>query len=172
IVSGKGSDDLEGTEEWRRRWWSEIVSYTFQGQYFWQGKGFGINLADDDGFHSPDAELRSPHNAHMTILARMGVPGLAIWMLLQATFGLAMLRAFFRARTEGNTLWAQTDMWILVYWTAMIVNMTFDVYLEGPQGGIWFWSIFGLGLAALAAQSPGGTGSRSPTQEEPVDARS
>jgi hypothetical protein len=27
--------------------------------------------------------------------------------------------------------------------------MSFDVYLEGPQGGIWFWSIIGLALAVL-----------------------
>ena len=39
--------------------------------------------------------------------------------------------------------------WILVFWLAMVVNASFDVYLEGPQGGIWFWMIFGLGLAAL-----------------------
>jgi hypothetical protein len=37
----------------------------------------------------------------------------------------------------------------LAYWTARIVNMNFDVYLEGPMGGIWFWTIFGLGLATM-----------------------
>jgi hypothetical protein len=29
-----------------------------------------------------------------------------------------------------------------------MVNASFDVYLEGPTGGIWFWVIFGTGLAA------------------------
>jgi len=24
--------------------------YTIHGRYFWTGKGFGVNLADDDGF--------------------------------------------------------------------------------------------------------------------------
>jgi len=26
------------------------------------------------------------------------------------------------------------------------------VSLEGPQGGIWFWSLFGFGIAALHVQ--------------------
>lgn len=28
----------------------------------------------------------------------------------------------------------------------MIINMSFDPYLQGAQGGIWFWAIFGFGL--------------------------
>jgi hypothetical protein len=31
----------------------------------------------------------------------------------------------------------------------MIVCSTFDVVLEGPVLGIWFWTIHGIGLAAL-----------------------
>jgi hypothetical protein len=32
------------------------------------------------------------------------------------------------------------------------VNASFDVYLEGPQAGIWFWCVFGFGIAALETQ--------------------
>jgi hypothetical protein len=38
-----------------------------------------------------------------------------------------------------------------VYWIAAMVNMSFDPYLEGPHGGIWFWTLFGLGLGAMRA---------------------
>jgi len=153
IVSGGGDASLQGTKKWRQQWWDKIWNYTVHGRYFWTGKGFGVNLADEDGFQT-DAQhsLRSPHSGHVTILARMGVPGLALWIPLQAGFGLSLLLAFLRARRAGAVFWAQMDAWILVYWLAMMVNMSFDVYLEGPQGGIWFWSIFGLGLAALGAQ--------------------
>jgi hypothetical protein len=41
--------------------------------------------------------------------------------------------------------------WIFAYWLAALVNASFDVYLEGPQGGIWFWSVIGLGIAAATA---------------------
>jgi hypothetical protein len=33
-----------------------------------------------------------------------------------------------------------------------MVNAAFDVFLEGPQGGVWFWCLIGFGIAALEAQ--------------------
>jgi hypothetical protein len=32
-----------------------------------------------------------------------------------------------------------------------MINLSFDPYLEGPHGGIWFWALFGLGLGAMRA---------------------
>ncbi|MCL5742547.1 MAG: hypothetical protein M1541_01275, partial [Acidobacteria bacterium] len=118
---------------------------------FWSGKGFGVNLADDDGFQVvADHALRSPHSGHLTVLARAGVPGLALWLLLQGSLCLGLLRSYFRVRREGNREWAAVVAWIVAYWTAFTVNGAFDVYLEGPQGGIWFWVVFGMGIAVLA----------------------
>jgi len=148
------SPNLEdGTREWRIAWWNEILNYTLFGPYFWSGKGFGINLADADGFQVlQDDSLRSPHNSHLTILARMGLPGLAIWALLQGLFGSKLLCAVIRARRRGDDWWQRVDSWILAYWLAFLLNAAFDVYLEGPQGGIWFWSVVGFGMASLALQ--------------------
>ena len=39
VVSNSESGDLGGTKEWRLRWWSKIWDYTFNGPYFWTGKG-------------------------------------------------------------------------------------------------------------------------------------
>jgi hypothetical protein len=88
----------------------------------------------------------------MTFLARAGVPGLALWIALNAAFGIGLLRAYVRARRAAAGEWAALNLWVLAYWTAFLVNASFDVFLEGPQGGIWFWCVFGVGLAALAAQ--------------------
>lgn len=140
---------LQGTKEFRLRWWSTIVDYTIDGPYYWTGKGYGINLADADGFQpTADHSLRAPHNTHIEILARSGVPGLLIWILLQAAFGVSMLRAAARARVTGQTAWVPVLGFIFIYWLAALVNASFDPYLQGPQGGIWFWSVFGAGLAA------------------------
>jgi len=51
-----------------------------------------------------------------------------------------------QARRARDEWWQRVDIWILAYWMAFLVNATFDVFLEGPQGGIWFWSIFGFGI--------------------------
>ena len=153
IFKDNESSQLEGTKEYRLEWWTAIFNYTFKGPYFWGGKGFGINLADADGFQVlADGSLRAPHNSHITVLARMGVPGLVLWLTMLVTFGWSLLSGFIRATRAGLTHWASIDGWLLIYWLAACINASFDPYLEGPQGGIWFWSIIGLGLFALRAQ--------------------
>jgi hypothetical protein len=148
IGGSSSSDQLEATRRWRLDWWEKIWGYTVHGPYFWMGKGFGVNLATDDGFQVLDGELlRSPHNGALTVLARSGVPGLAIWLVVQLAFAIGMVRAYLRALRAGSEHPAQLQLWILAYWVAALVNSCFDVYLEGPQGAIWFWSLVGFGMA-------------------------
>jgi hypothetical protein len=144
--------DLLGTRQWREMWWSMIIDYTFSGQYFWTGKGFGISLADSDGFQIEEGTLRSPHNAHMTILARAGVPGFVLWVTLQVLFAARLLLNFLIDRSAKRDWLANVQLWTLLYWLAFLVNGSFDVFLEGPQGGIWFWCVFGFGLALIVAR--------------------
>jgi O-antigen ligase/polysaccharide polymerase Wzy-like membrane protein len=152
IFDSHAEEGLQGTKTWRLRWWNTIIAYTVEGPYFWTGKGYGINLADDDGFQLlADHSLRAPHNGHIEILARSGVPGLTLWILLQAVFAATLLRAAAKARAAGLQHWVAIVGWIFAYWLAALVNTSFDVYLEGPQGGIWFWSVMGLGIAAATA---------------------
>jgi O-antigen ligase len=145
---------LQGTRSWRLKWWGDIVNYTILGNHFWTGKGYGINLADDDGFQGTawEGKLRNPHSVHLMILARSGVPGLALWLALQLGFAIGLTRAYLRARHLKQEWWALVNLWILAYWTAFLVNASFDVYLEGPQGGIWFWSLMGFGIALVEYQ--------------------
>jgi O-antigen ligase len=159
IFSNDTSAAGVGTKDWRLAWWQKIVSYTLEGPYFWTGKGYGINLADDDGFQVAGgagiAPLRAPHSIHFDILARSGVPGLTLWILLQAAFGAAMVRAALRAARARRKLLLAVIAWIFVYWLANLVAGSFDVYIEGPQGGILFWSAIGFGMALCGfAASP------------------
>lgn len=140
---------LEGTKEWRLAWWNKIIDYTFNGPYFWMGKGYGVNLANADGFQVyEDQSLRSPHNGHLTFLARSGVPGFVLWLLVLATWLGAVVRAYLHARRHGDEAWCGIFLFLLAYWLACLVNASFDVFLEGPMGGIWFWTLYGLGIAA------------------------
>ena len=149
LFGSEGGTVNEATKNWRYAWWNSIIDYTVNGQYAATGKGFGINLADADGFQVlADGSLRAPHSVHFEILARAGVPGLALWILLQVTFGVTLLRAAFRA-SRGARQWVPVLAWIFVYWLAALIDGSFDVYIGGPQGGIWFWSVMGLGIAAI-----------------------
>ena len=151
--SGGSRQNLNGSKKFRLRWWTKVVDYTIHGPYFWKGKGFGLNLADSDGFQLDSKHtLRAPHNSHITVLARMGVPGLVAWILLQLTFAATMLAWSLRARRLGARLWSLFDAWLLVAWAAIMIDTTFDPYLEGPQGAIWLWSIVDIGIAAVGIQ--------------------
>ena len=140
--------DLDGTRTWRLDWWRTIVDYTVFGEHFWAGKGFGVNLANDDGFIvDTERSLRSPHNSHLTFLARAGVPAFVLWCLLQLFWLREMLRRHRESRAAGQREWSRVFLFLVAYWLAFLVNAAFDVSLEGPMMGIWFWTLFGTGLA-------------------------
>lgn len=141
--------NTEGTKRWRLMWWERIIDYTIFGDYFWGGKGFGVNLTTADGLRSKSGLLRSPHNVHMTVLARSGVVGLVIWLTLQGGWFIQVMRRHRRAARNKHSQWAAMFLVLAAYWLAFIVNATFDVFLEGPMGGVWFWTLFGFGLAAV-----------------------
>jgi O-antigen ligase len=142
LVGQASSTDEQGTIQWRLMWWKKIADYTILGgPYFWDGKGFGINLATADGFPSPAGAPpnRHPHNITMNILGRTGVPGLFLWLLFLLVFGLRLLKATTRQRYAGKIA-----TWLLAYWVALLFNAQVDVFLENPMGGIWFWSVVGI----------------------------
>jgi hypothetical protein len=85
----------------------------------------------------------------MDFLAREGVPGLVIWLAMQFFWGASMLNGYINARLRNDLRWRAVFLFLLASWVAFMVNMSFDVFLEGPMGGIWFWAIYGTGAAAL-----------------------
>jgi O-Antigen ligase len=150
IISSEGSSVRDqGTKEWRLKWWTKIINYTFHGEYFWTGRGFGINLATADGFDPyQDGNLRSPHNGHMTILARTGVPGFMLWIAVHGSWAIGMLAFYLKSLLNHRKAWASLFISLLIYWMAFMITTNFEVIIEGPTGGIWIWTIFGVGLAA------------------------
>ena len=150
-IAGYTDDQtLEGSKEWRQKWWNDIIGYTFHGTYFWTGKGYGVNLATDDGYQvEGDDSLRSPHSGHMTMLARGGVPGFSIWVFTQGTWGFLIAKCYLRARRKKQNNWAGLFMFLGIYWVAFMANTSFDVFIEGPMGGIWLWCIYGAGIGCM-----------------------
>jgi hypothetical protein len=125
------------------------MGYTFNGQYFWTGKGFGINLADDDGFQMlADHSLRNPHSVHMTMLARGGVPMLACWAAAIVGWYWLMGKCLIGAHLKQLRFWEGLFFFLPTYLTAFLINGSFDVFIEGPMGGIWMWTIYGTGLGS------------------------
>ena len=150
VLGDSGEQNVEGTKRWRLDWWEIIINDTIYGPNFWTGRGFGLNLADADGFQSPPehAATRSPHNVNMTLLARAGVPGLVLWSLVLISWATMMMRAMLVARSRGQKQWADLFLFVICYATSILINALFDVTLEGPMQGIWFWCLFGFGIGS------------------------
>jgi hypothetical protein len=154
-IIGQSGQQAEGTKRWRLNWWDIIINDTFHGPNFWTGRGFGINLAEADGFSGTSDRAnsrpptRSPHNAHMTMLARAGIPGLVMWEVVLLSWFVTMAGAIVTARLRGHERWVELFVFVVCYLTAILINATFDVVLEGPMQGIWFWCLFGFGLGSV-----------------------
>jgi len=142
------SGPLGGTIRWRLLFWGRILREQLFGLN-WVGVGFGPILADLYGvprrYEGPP--LRNAHNSTMTILARMGIIGLSVWIFLLIAFITSMLLVIKNRKAFIDIKWI--SIWVLSYWTAFLLNSVADPALEGPQGGVWFWTLFGLGIACI-----------------------
>jgi len=139
VFSDSDEEGLNDNKVWRLLWWSQIVDYTFNGPYFLTGKGLGMSLASDDDIITTDldAELRSPHNFSLTILARYGVPIFLMWI-----FWL-----FLQFKRLKLVTLSKLQLVLISIQAAFLFNATFDVFLEGPMGAFPFWIFVGIDLA-------------------------
>lgn len=154
-IIGQSGEQTEATKQWRLNWWKIIINDTIRGPNFWTGRGFGINIAEADGFAGTDYRrrdrpiTRSPHSVHMTLLARAGVPGAVLWVLVIASWFGMLTMSIIAARLRGHERWSELFLFVACYVMAILINASFDVVLEGPVQGIWFWTLFGFGIGSV-----------------------
>lgn len=150
--SEANSGSVDQNRDWRLEFWKSTTSDTIHGDHLWFGMGYGVNLANEAGFQiNENDDLRSPHNVFVTVLGRMGVIGLGLWVALLSSFGYVLLRAASITRRTGDETVSAVMVFGLSYSAAVMMNAFFDVYLEGPQGAIPFWGAFGAILVLVAS---------------------
>ena len=133
ILSSNIDGNLAENKVWRLIWWAKLVNESFTVQHFFVGKGLGMSLAGNDILNTDD-NLRSPHNFHLTILARFGYFIFIAWII----WLLSLFKPLFTRKLAGKTL-AITSILL-----AFIINASFDVFFEGPMGAFPFWTFVGL----------------------------
>lgn len=138
---------LSDNKVWRLVWWAKIIDYTFMGDYFLFGKGLGMSLALDDDIAPENTDgqndLRSPHNFHLTVLARFGVPIFFLWL-----YWIYLHMVKIKKKDLDPFL-----LVLLSITVAFLINASFDVFLEGPMGAFPFWTFVGLTYASEAFES-------------------
>jgi hypothetical protein len=152
----QAAGNLDTNVQFRSELWSGVMSKVKTEKRVLTGLGFGPNIAAELGFQGQQAaQLRSPHNSHIDVFARMGVIGSAIWIALWAVWYGIALRARSRLRTVGYRFEASLVEVSVVGATTILINAYFDPTLESPQVAIWLWTLVGLtlGLAAISRRA-------------------
>ena len=142
---GGVGDYSAGNNQFRTVWWTSVFDETIRkGPLF--GLGFGYDLAagfikDYYGNLALSFDTRSPHSVWVTVFGRMGLLG-----LLSFTFVVfCILREAIAAARRVRR--GQAPASSLGFWTGVIIilgSASFGVVLEGPMGGVLFWTFLGL----------------------------
>jgi hypothetical protein len=152
--SSSGGDEgaLQGNESWRLEYWSGVWRDAYSPQYLLTGQGFGPVLSFKYGIEDPDdpdntQPLRSVHNSHLTVLARVGWPGAILWLAVWFVWlkGISRWVRGRRSRTWGPV--ARLAAWCAGGVCGFLLNAFFDPALDGPMCGVWTWFLVGLGVA-------------------------
>ncbi|HWY52683.1 MAG TPA: O-antigen ligase family protein [Chthoniobacterales bacterium] len=138
------SSSLNNTR-FRTEWWLAVWRQTIDKGPI-TGLGFGYDLASRFlmSYDLPlerDFTTRSPHGIFVTVLGRMGFIGLiSFTVVCVGVFSAAFRRASLVRRRK-------LPAYELRHWCAVLMILgaaTFGVVLEGPMGGVLFWSLLGL----------------------------
>ena len=130
----------------RREFWESTITETTEDNAL-IGKGFGYDfLPRFELFYGKGSweGLRSPHNYFVTVYGRMGLVGLVIFLGIT----LQIVRLSFREASKVRR--GEANLEILAYWCgacALLIAAAVGVVIEGPMGGIIFWTLLGLALA-------------------------
>lgn len=148
---GGGSGKLLGTEQFRLRLWSTILAKEVDSGRLITGFGFGPNLASLGGVrlsHAADSvdELRSAHNSHVDVLARMGLVGAFLWLVLWAGWLRRMARARRRLRRAGHRADQGVVELLMATVVAVLVNAFFDPTFESAQVAAVAFTAFAVGV--------------------------
>jgi hypothetical protein len=155
IGAGGGASSLGGTVAGRDQLWSLVFhEQVVEGRLF-DGLGFGVNLpylVGDTLVTNGSDPLRSPHNSHDDILARMGLIGISLWIALWLAWYWHVVAGCRRLARRGLHARRQAGVLSVMVVTTILVTSYFSPQLEGAQIAALQWTAFGIGLAVTSSR--------------------
>jgi len=151
VVSPETStSSLVSTADWRVELWKNVTRDVSLDHPL-AGYGFGVNIREVYGEQDEQPPARGPHSSHVNVFARMGLPGVALWLLLWGSWFITVAVARRRLIRSGDAIAAGTAAWLMVVASMVLINAMFDPTLESPQKALWTWAIFGAGAWLVSA---------------------
>lgn len=152
-IGGARSGELAGTVAGRNVLWTLVYDEQVREGKLIDGFGFGVNLpylVNDTQVTSGSDPLRSPHNSHDDVLARMGLIGISLWIALWLGWYWRLVMGCRRLARRGMHVRRQVGALCLITATAILVSSFFDPQLEGAQIAALLWTTFGVGVAVTS----------------------
>ena len=159
--------------QWRLAFWKYMLEESAQRPLFGAGFGTpsnftwnGVHYDRRTGDPNDPFDVSGPHNSFVNLLYRTGLPGLLALLAILLLAVIRLLPVARRTRGEDRAI----AIWLLAALAATTVAASFNVALEGPFMGIFFWGILGLALVApqFLGGPPEGSNGRSAGVRQPV----
>jgi O-antigen ligase len=112
------------------------------------GEGFGPPFSAFFGgrFYDYSERRLHPHNSFLWILNRMGVIGFGVFCLLVLKFYRSAIRVYRPMKPGKSKAYLLA---LLSSHLCISIFAFFNVVLEGPSMGIFFWIIMGMAMALI-----------------------
>jgi len=126
--------------------WEEALNRTAREPLVGEGFGPPFSLLASNKFYDYSEKRLHPHNSFLWILNRMGMIGFTIFFLLILKFYRSAIKAYKKMSPGKSKAYLLALMSCHV---SISIFAFFNVVLEGPFMGIFFWIIMGLAMALI-----------------------
>lgn len=146
IRSMSGDKDMPGSSvESRFTMVDEAMDHFYTHPIF--GVGFGQALLEDTD-PITGAVTRMPHDSSITYLARLGVVGFIIWVVLHLCFLQRFFVAYRRRHSCDKRLYTLA-LWFFLFYIMFMIGSFVEGPFEYPSKAIPFYFLMGFGLGVI-----------------------
>lgn len=144
-IENPGVKDAAAGVDQRLGWWKDIIFERLpkSTNSLLFGMGYGFPLVD---FKGPDGEIvREPHNSYVSILARMGVVGLLLFISAHVLLLHSWWNAFNLCRRKSYKIGQDRLFMLMVYFVMIWIFSMGEAAFEAPYLTIpyyFFWGVF------------------------------
>jgi O-antigen ligase len=126
--------------------WGQILQRTATQPMLGEGFGPAFSVFFSGRFYDYSERRLHPHNSFLWILNRMGIIGFGVFSFLILKFYNSGIKAYKRMDAGKSKAYLLA---LLSSHLCISIFAFFNVVLEGPSMGIFFWIIMGLTMALI-----------------------
>jgi O-antigen ligase len=126
--------------------WGQILRRTARQPILGEGFGPAFSAFFGGRFYDYSERRLHPHNSFLWILNRMGIIGFGVFSFLILKFYSSGIKAYRRMNAGKSKAYLLA---LLSSHFCVSIFAFFNVVLEGPSMGIFFWIIMGLTMALI-----------------------